>query len=307
MASAEYAPAAAQGDEEAAELVLAQITGSRVTAAMGTTGRRTAIMVFTVRTAIGALLRLWWVPPAPAIAGACLLAVAITAGLPLLRREGSSEPAWVEAACRHQQSLASRGLPPANMEVISRCLAGLPPPAFAYISACNDPRPSHMGTCQIAGVLTPNRRRLVLIGEHLAAGPHDVLAAVLGHESGHTARWQAQLGMLAEAAGSYGWLIIGWAVPWPVLIPAAAGLLAALTAVSWLREITCDVRGAGHAGPRAMLDYLIDMKEILAAARTVRPRRQRYMDRVLNWLTVPHPPFWLRCAVLRCLRAAKGS
>lgn len=307
MARAKSAPAAAHGTARDAELELAQLTGSSVAAAMGTTGRLTSIMVLTGRTAIGALLRLWWVPPVPAIAGACLLAVAVTAGRRLKRRHGDTEPAWARAARRHQKALGSRGLPAANLKIINRCLAGLPQPAFAYVAPCSNPRPAHMGTCQIAGVRTRNRCRLVMIGEHLAAGAPDVLAAVLAHESGHAARWQAQIGTLSEAAGSFGWLIIGSAVPWPTLIPAAAGLLAAITAVSWLFEITCDVRGARHAGTGAMLKYLTRMSGILAAARTRRPRWRRYTNRVLDWLTVPHPPFWLRHAVLRCLTAAKGS
>jgi hypothetical protein len=51
-----------------------------------------------------------------------------------------------------------------------------------------------------------------------------------------------QAGMFAMA----GWVIIGWAVPWPFLPTAAIGLMVTLTALSWAGSALAWITGPPH-------------------------------------------------------------
>jgi hypothetical protein len=307
------APAGAAGDDErAAEQLLARLAAARVMLGDRMAPGITVIVRMTVMTTAGVALRTLDVPRWPVIAGACMLVAALALALPALSVAGGrEEPEWARAASIHQQSVAPRMVPAATMQIIQRCLAGLPGRrwrgAYLYIPRCTDPEPGHFGVCHAGGVYPMDGRLLLILGEHLVTGPSRVMAGTLGHESRHVTRWRVRLSYLAFVCGVWGWVIIGWAVPWPVLLPAVIGLRVVLTAAGWVVEATCDLGGARTAGAEAMLDFLAYGRGVKSAARAGRPAWKRRTLSVLTWLAGPsHPPMPLRRALIRGYRERKG-
>jgi hypothetical protein len=303
------APVAAENpgmDEQAAELVLARLADARVMLATRPAAKIATIMAAAVLTAAGAWLRT--VQPArwPAVAAACVIMAAIAWAIPALSAlAGRSEPKWVQAARIHQTSLPGR-VPVGTLALAARCTTELPGRswlgAYLYVSRCTEGSAPHFTVCQTGGVFALNGRLLVVLGEHLATGPSQITAAVLGHESRHVTGWRMRVTYLGAVFALAGWVITGWAVPWPLLLPAAIGLQAALTAVSWLVEASCDLSSAKTTGAEAMLEALARLGQVSAAVRAARPAWQRYAGSTLTWAAgPPHPPLPVRRALIRKL------
>ena len=308
--AAPVAASAGDMDERAAEVMLARLADARLMAATRPAGRAAALMAAAVLTAAGAWLRTLMVPDWLVVASACAVVAGVAcAGPGLARRGGRREPRWVQAAQVHQASLAGR-VPAGTLEAVDRSVAGLAGrwrSVHLYVSRCTETGP-HFAVCQTAAVYPAGGRLLVIVGEHLATGPSQLAAAVLGHEAGHPAGWRLRVSYLGVAAGLAGWVITGWARPWPVLLPAAIGLQAARTAAAWVVEASCDRRGARTAGTQAMLDALVGLGRVRAEARAARPAWQRAAVSVLTWAAgPPHPPMPLRRAVIRRARQAVGT
>jgi hypothetical protein len=47
-----------------------------------------------------------------------------------------------------------------------------------------------------------------------------------------------------------------------------------------------------------MLECLAHLRGVVDTIRADRSRWLQYVNHVLNWLTIAHPPFWLRRAVV---------
>jgi hypothetical protein len=295
-----------EDDERTAELVLTRLADSRLMLAMRPAAKILAIAVAAVLTVLGVWLRTVQAAGWKQVTAVWVIVAALAWVIPALSRLASrKEPRWVRAARAHERSLEDR-VPAATLEVVRRCVAGLPGrrwrSAHVYVSRCTEAGTAHFGVCQTAGVFGLNGRLLVVLGEHLAAGPAAVTAAVLGHESRHVAGWRMRLSVMGAVTAVAGWVILGWAVPWPVLLLAAAGLQVALTAVAWAIECSCDLAGARTAGPQAMLDALARLGQVRAAARAARPAWQRYALSTLTWTAgPPRPPLPVRRAVTRAL------
>jgi hypothetical protein len=269
---AEHAAAgSADGDERGAGLVLARLAGARVMMAGRPAARITMIVAAAVLAVAGVWLRSRGGPRWQAVAGTCAAAALAACAVPALSvLAGRKEPGWVRAARVRQRPVEGR-IPAGTAGIVRRCTAGLRGrtwrEAYLYVSRCTGPEPAHWGVCQTAGVYPMDGRLLVILGEHLAAGPSQVTAAVLGHEPGHAAGWRPRLSYQGAMFAMAGWVIIGWAVPWPFLPPAAIGLMVTLTALSWAVEAGCDLGSA------------------------------------LAWITgPPHPPLPVRRALIRAGR-----
>lgn len=294
----------ASGDERAAELVLARLADARVMLATRPAARVTVLVAVIVLTIAGVWLRGHVTAGLPAVAGACAFLAAIGFAVPVLSGLGSHEPGWVRAARVHERSLES-WVPGATLAIARQCLAGLSQggrAAHLYVSRCTDPEPAHFGVCRSAGVFPLNGRVLVVVGEHVAAWPSAVTAAVLGHESRHASWWRMRVSYAGAAFALGGWGILGWAVPWPAILPAAIALRAALIALSWAIETSCDLGAARTIGAGGMLDALTRSSQAADAARAALPAWQRYTSSTLIWITGPaHPPFPVRRALIRTL------
>lgn len=292
------------GDERAAELVLARLADARVMLATRPAARVTAIVATIVLTIAGVWLR-GHVPAGwPALAGACALLVAIGFAVPVLSGLGNREPGWVRAARVHERSLES-WVPAATLAIARQYLAGLSQgrrTAHLYVSRCTDPGPAHFGVCQSAGVFPLNGRVLVVIGEHVAAWPSAVTAAALAHESRHVSRGRLRVSYAGAVFALGGWGILGWAVPWPAMLPAAIALQAALTALSWVIETSCDLGAARAVGAAGVLEALTRDSQAADAALAVLPAWQRHAFSTLIWITGhAHPPVRVRRALIRTL------
>jgi hypothetical protein len=145
-------------------------------------------------------------------------------------------------------------------------------------------------------------RLLVVLGEHLAIGQVALAEAVLAHERRHVSGWRLYAFALAVIAGSWGLLIVGWAVPWPALLLAAVSLRVLMTATAWLIEVSCDVGSARDTSRDAML-AAVDFKERTeGGTRALQPRGKRWALNVLTWAAgTEHPPYSVRRAAIRAL------
>lgn len=96
-----------------------------------------------------------------------------------------------------------------------------------------------------------------------------------------------------------GWAIIGWAVPWPALLPALLSFHIALTLLSWVIETSCDLGGAAEIGPGSMLAALKYVRLIEEQVNKDRSHAERYNRALLLWVAGPfHPPLPLRQALI---------
>jgi Zn-dependent protease with chaperone function len=242
----------------------------------------------------------WWeVASASAILAAGVLAVPA-----LLRRAGKAEPDWAVAAALHERSLASR-VPAETLAMAlgakdslareARCVA-----AYIHVPRCTSQGQPHFGACCFGGSLPTGGRLLVIIGEHMASEPTQVVEAVLAHERGHVAGWRMYAHVLARIAGSLGLAIITWSVASPVTaVIACAVLVAAAKVLTWAVELSCDRLSARQTSPEAMIEALNFKDRTVGAVRARRPAWMRWPLFALECVGgFDHPPSSMRRSAL---------
>lgn len=196
------------------------------------------------------------------------------------------------------------GVPAATMEAATRIFSRFPSRrwrgARLQVAPCTDP--VRHGKCQWASV-APGRGGMltVVLGEHIASRPGDA-AFTLAHEVRHPAGWTCHLSLLAGGARQAGWLVAGWAVPWPWLPAAVAAVQAAFAAACWVTEAACYVGAARAEGRDSALGFIADRRALNRQPKPGPPWR-RHAARLLVAVAVPaaHPPWWLRGAIIRAL------
>lgn len=290
-----------------AELTMARRVDGRFELAVGNAAFATAVVMYAVLTVAGTWLRTRLVPQGWQVAAACVLVAALAWVCPWLSwRSGRKPPGWAASARTCERALASR-IPAETMDVVSRAISTIRQrggrrwhDVNVYLSRCTSTELPDAGVCQTAGVVPMNGRLVVFVGEHMAAGPPAITEATLAHESQHVRPARMYLASLAMLLRLTGWVIIGWAVPWPALLPAVLAFHVAATLLSWVIEVSCDLGGAAQAGADAMLATLEHLSRTMTQISTDRPRRARYIRAAMIWIAgPPHPPLPLRRALLR--------
>jgi hypothetical protein len=290
-----------------AELTMARRVDGRFELAVRSGAFATAVVVYAVLTIVGVWLRSRLVPQGWQVAAACAVVAVLAWACPWLSWvSGRKPPGWATSAETCERALAGR-IPAETMDVVSRVINRIRwrggrrwHGVHVYLSRCTSTELPDSGVCQTAGVAAMNGRLVVIVGEHMAAGLPMITEATLAHESRHVRpvrMYLAWLGMLTRLAG---WVIIGWAVPWPALLPAVIAFHVAVTLLSWAIEVSCDLGGAAEAGADAMLATLNQLSQTATQINTDRSRWARYARAALMWSAGPaHPPLPLRRALLR--------
>lgn len=206
-----------------------------------------------VLAAAGAAVRALYAPPAYAAVAAWLVLAAALTWVSLRRfwtsgRQPPRRQPYPGGCAWRPGDPAPEGIPVATMEAAGRILARDPGGRRAQlrIAACEDPL-RHRGLCQGSATAPGARGVTVILGEHAAQRP-SAAAFRMAHEIHHTFGWR----WYAQAAGLYawasGWLAVGWAVPWPWLPAALAGLQCGHLLSYWAVEIACDAAAARMEG-----------------------------------------------------------
>ena len=243
----------------------------------------------------------------PAWAVAAVTAYLAVAGLaaPAVTRwafgiQQPQQPEWVPELGAYRAWLLRRvpPVPAATLAAADRILGGLAGPrwrsAHLFIARYEDGRPGSMGGTDPRG-----NRLQVTLGDYVAQGDPEVAAATLAHEAHHAGRWPYALRGLMTAARARGPLVIGWAVPWPAVIPAVLALHVACMLLSWAIEISCDLGAAAAVGPAAMTATYQVMADYRRRRRAAQAAKKAAAY-ALYWAAAPnHPPITVRRAVIR--------
>lgn len=169
------------------------------------------------------------------------------------------------------------------------------------VAPCQDP--VRHGRCQDAYSLARDGMIGVCLGEDIARNP-SLAAFALAHEVRHQAAWARRLKIFAAGARLAGWLVAGWAVPWPQLLAAVVVIQVAHTATVWVAEIGCDLGGAFAEGRAAALGFLA----ALNGEWRRHPTSGLYAYRLIIIAAGGgYPPWWLRSTVIRaCIPTGKA-
>lgn len=231
-------------------------------------------------------------------------AIGGTAAQELLLRKtaGSSEPDWVAELSRYRHWLPHRQ-PPVPEPVLAAAdwyLAAVPSSRWRSAQLIIARRPPEASWLTMGYTEYRGSRLVFHLGEHVACGPPGAAVATLAHELRHQRGWSRLPHMLTQAAWARGYLITGWAVPWPAAAWAAIALHAVLILASWINETGCDLAAASDTGPQAM-EAAFDVMAASARQRSSQlPRLQRLTRQVLLWVEGPiHPPVPVRRAIAR--------
>lgn len=247
---------------------------------------------------------------AVAVVTACLALAGIAA--PAVTRwafgiQQPQQPEWVPELEAYRAWLTRR-VPPVPAETLAaaeRILGGLAGPrwrsAHLFIARYENGKPGSMGGTEPRG-----NRLQVTLGDYAAEGNPEVAAVTLAHEARHAGRWPYALRGLMTAARTRGPLVIGWAVPWPAVIPAVVALHVACMLLSWAIEISCDLGAAAAVGPAAMTATY----QVMAASKRRRraaPAAKKAAAYAVYWAAGPaHPPVVIRRAVIRARYWRRG-
>jgi Zn-dependent protease with chaperone function len=289
-----------------AELAMARRVDSRFEQSVRTGQFAAMIVMYVIMGIVGVWLRTLLVPRGWEVAAACGFVAVLAWAVPWLSwLFGRKPPAWVAAAETCEEALKGQ-IPDRTMTVVSEAINRIrwrPRRQWhgvnVYLSRCSRSGPPDTGACRNAGVLPTNGRLIVVIGEHMATVSPQITAAVLAHESRHTYSGRMYLSYLVMLSRLVGWVIIGWAVPWPALLPAVLAFHIAATLLSWAIEVSCDLGGAAEVGPDAMLAALNHISQTIAQDNRDRSGSARYTRTVLMWAAGPiHPPLPLRRAIV---------
>lgn len=213
-----------------------------------------------------------------------------------------AEPEWVAELDRYRQWLPHRQppVPPAVLAAADQHLAAAAASGrwrSAHLVIARRPPEAAWLTM---GFTEHRGSRLVFhLGEHVACNPA-AAAGTLAHEARHPRGWNRLLSMGTGTGYARGYLIAGWALPWPAAAWAALGVHAALMLAAWIKETGCDLAAASAAGRPAM-DVTFDVMTASACQRSSHlPRPRRIKNQALHWAEGPvHPPIPVRRAVVR--------
>lgn len=254
-----------------------------------------------VTTLAGMGLRLHLAHPLVAAAVvAAVLAVIGASGPAALRMQASQEPQepeWVQDLTAYRAWLPHRvpAIPAQTLAAADRYLAAMSGRRWrsAHLFIARSPAGKRISS----GLTSPRGNRVeVILADHVALGAAQVAEAVLAHEARHLTGWRPAIFSLATTMRARGLFIVGWAVPWPAVIPAAILLHVACTLAIWVVEVSCDLGAAGQAGRAAMMDYF----GFARSRNHVRPGLKRIAAQVLHWAAGPgHPPIAVRRAIIR--------
>lgn len=301
--------APAQDDDEgggAGLAALARMTDREFEASEHPAATLGRVVFSAALVAAGGLARHFVAVPAAweaAAASGLLAAWAVRTGL-RRRRAGSAEPPWA-AAARARQAQDLDRLPEGTRQAVEAALRRVAGSTrlevFLYTGRCAQQGP-HYGLCHTGASAGRHGRAVIMAGEHLLTGEEGLLALpVLAHEGRHFTGWRYWAFALAAAAGSYGMLIAGWAVPWPQVIVAVIALrLLAVTAARAV-EAACDIGGARATSAEAMVAFLQYRERARRSGRAAWPRRKRAAAALAAAFGTAHPPAALRCRLVRAL------
>lgn len=288
-----------------AELAMARRVDGRFEQVAGNGVFVTMIVMYVVMAITGAWLRTLVIPQRWEVAAACISVAVLAWALRWLSWvSGRKPPGWVRAAETCEKALNSQ-IPAPAMAVVSQAVDRVRQRSrhrwhgtYVYLSRCTRLGPPDNGMCQNAGVVPMSGRLVIVIGEHMTEVPQ-VAAAVLAHEGRHVTSVRIYLTYLIMLSRLLGWVIIGWAVPWPSLLHALLVFHVAVTMLSWAVEASCDLGGATEVGPGAMLATLDHLRQTDARINKDRSRKARYTRRALLWVAGPfHPPLPLRQVIV---------
>jgi hypothetical protein len=262
--------------------------------------------LLTLLAVAGLLARLLLVP-SPITAGItwAVLAAAIAGRSYQALRTGRDATASPPPGTWQPGQLPPEGIPAGTVNAVGNVLARFrsrryPRGAWLEIIPCADP--VRHGICTRAGARPDTGGVRVFIGEHVAGHPA-AAAWMVAHEIRHPAGWTYHLWVIATAARLAAWPAAGWAVPWPWLLAALAGIQAAYVIACWVIEVGCDLGGARVTGRAAAFAGLSYLGSAAHERRRIRPAWQRYpIQLVINAAAQsPHPPNGLRGAIIRAL------
>jgi hypothetical protein len=289
-----------------AELVLAPIAGKLMMFSRAIMPvMELALLAGYVYTGVWARGHL--VPHGWDVAEACflLLLVAVTRAA-LLQSPGKEEPEWARAALVHEESLHGQVPAPVFQQlkaVMARMTAGTRwHSAHLYVARCTDVDPVHYGACCAGGTYPRNGRLLVILGEHLLQGQPEIALATLAHEQRHVTQRRLYLYAVAAVTGTLGLVVVGWAVPWPALLPVAAAVRIGAVLLLWAIEFSCDLGAAGDVGKDAIAEAVSYKQRTKGGSRALWPAWQRVVVGILTWVAGPeHPPYAMRRWAIRTL------
>jgi len=305
MRTADYAAPPGTGsvvydtDQLDAELALAPIAG-KLMSFSGPAMPVRELVVLALYVVGGVGLRGYLPPTFAHVGEACVILLSLALVIPVvLRAPGKEEPQWARAAAVHRDWLAGRVPAPVYQQltaVMNRMTAGTRwQGAYLYVARCTSKEPVHYEACCAGGTYPRQGRLLVIVGEHLVYGRPEIALGILAHERRHVTPLRVRLYFIATVAGSLGLMVAGWAVPWPVLLLAAAGVRLAAVAVLWAVEVSCDVGAARETSAAAMIETVNYKQRTKEGSRALWPAAQRRTVSILTWVTGPeHPPYAMR-------------
>lgn len=219
------------------------------------------------------------------------------------------EPEWVADLVAYRAWLPRRvpAVPAETLAAADRILGKLARPrwrsAHLFIARFPDGHRGSMGGTQMRG----NRVHITL-GGLVAEGDPDVAAATLAHEARHVGKWQCALHSLTKTTRSRGLFVIGWAVPWPAVIPAVLALQVSCMLLSWAIEVGCDLGAAADTSPAAMMATYAVMDEFVHHRSRAMPMPKKVAVRTMHWVSGPdHPPIAARRAIIRARYGRRGD
>jgi hypothetical protein len=297
---------AAEEADRKAELTMARLVDGRYDMAARTGTVVALVVIYAILTIVGVWLRGRMVPAGWEVAAACGVLPVWAAVGPLLSWAVSARPArWVKSAELCEVVLGGR-LAGETLTVVDEVMAtirdmgGRWRGTHLYMSRCTSTEEPDTGACQTAGIYPVNGRLIVWIGEHTAEGEPAITRATLAHERRHVGPVLLRVAWLNSLGRLFGWVIVGWAVPWPALLPAVLAFHVGMTVLSWAVEVICDVGAAAEAGPDAMLATLYQFSRTVERVRAARSWWVRYASIGFTWLAGPaHPPLPMRRSVIR--------
>jgi hypothetical protein len=239
--------------------------------------------------------------PHPVWLVAVVIAVLVTAGtagreLLLRRAAGAGEPEWAGELGRYRQWLPRRRppVPEAVLTAADGYLAAMASGPWQSAQLIIARRPPDVPWMTMAGVERRGTRLVVHLDEQLACDSPAAALGALAHEARHQRGGHRLLRALGQTGFDRGYLIAGWAAPWPDAVWAAISVHLLLILVSWINETGCDIAAASDTGRQAMMAALSAM----AAARRASPASPG--QRALRWLEgPPHPPVPVRRVIVR--------
>lgn len=193
----------------------------------------------TLTVVCGVALRMVAIP-SPALAaalmgGVVVIPMAVTA---VRRLTDRGNPGWADQERQHGQARPVSVQGSLALQAIDSYLTGLPQAWWRSVRvSVLAGRPG-----QPALSLYPNRNRLLVVAhpELVAEMGPSLVVTTLARMQSLARGWRYRLRVALTFVRLSGLLILGWAVSWPWLLAALVVFQAAITATSWLIELSAD-------------------------------------------------------------------